>query len=62
LKKTPPCPADKDTAKALSVPAGSPVLVTRTRYHAADSQIIAYTETATTAGHWRTRAFTISGN
>jgi len=55
-------PADKDTAKALSVPAGSPVLVTRTRYHAADSQIIAYTETATTAGHWRTRAFTISGN
>jgi DNA-binding GntR family transcriptional regulator len=55
-------PGDEDTAKVLGVPVGSPVLVTRTRHHAADGQIIAYTETATPAGRWRTRAYAISGN
>jgi DNA-binding GntR family transcriptional regulator len=54
--------ADADTAKSLGVPPGSPVLVTRTRHHTAAGQIIAYAETSTTAGHWRTRAYTITGN
>jgi DNA-binding GntR family transcriptional regulator len=55
-------PADADTAKALGVPPGSPVLVTRTRYYTAAGQAIAYTETITAAGHRHTRTYTITGN
>jgi DNA-binding GntR family transcriptional regulator len=57
-----PRPADADTAKSLGVPPGAPILVTRARYHTATGQIIGYTETSTTARHWHTRTYKITGN
>jgi len=54
--------ADKDTAGALGVSPGSPVLVTRSRHHSTDGTAIAYTETSTIAERWNTRTFTITGN
>jgi DNA-binding GntR family transcriptional regulator len=53
--------ADQDTAQALSIAPGSPVLATRTRYRAADGQVLQYTETATIPDRWRPRSYTISG-
>ena len=41
---------------------GSPVLLTRTRHYAADGKLIEYAETTTTAGHWHSRTYTITGN
>lgn len=51
-------PADADTAKALDVPAGSPVLVTRTQHQAAGGELIAYTEATAPAGRWYVRTYT----
>ncbi len=62
LEQTAAMPSDEDTARALGVAAGSPILLTRTCHHTADGKPIAYTETATTAGHWHTRSYTITGN
>jgi hypothetical protein len=38
------------------------VLLTRTRHYTADGKLIEYAETTIPAGHWRTRACTITGN
>jgi hypothetical protein len=38
------------------------VLITRIRHHTADGKLIQYAETITPAGHWHTRAYTITGN
>jgi DNA-binding GntR family transcriptional regulator len=54
--------ADAGTSAALSVPAGSPVLVVRAQHHTSDGKPIAYTETTTIAGQWRTRTLAITGN
>jgi len=54
--------ADDDTAAALGITAGTPVLITRIRHHTADGKLIQYAETITPAGHWHTRAYTITGN
>jgi DNA-binding GntR family transcriptional regulator len=50
--------ADADIAKALDVPPGSPVLVTRTQHRAADGDLIAYMEAAAPAGRWHVRVYT----
>lgn len=50
--------ADTGTAKALDVPPGSPVLVTRTQHLAADGNLIVYMEAAAPAGRWHVRAYT----
>jgi DNA-binding GntR family transcriptional regulator len=55
-------PADDDTAAALSIITGSPVLVTRTRRYAADGKLIEYAETTIPAGRWYSRTYTITGN
>jgi GntR family transcriptional regulator len=54
--------AGKDTAKTLGVPAGSPVLATKTRHLGASGQLIAYSETTAGAGNWRGRAYTVTGS
>jgi DNA-binding GntR family transcriptional regulator len=54
--------AGDDTAGALSVDPGSPVLVTRARHYAADGALIEYAETTTVGGHWHSRTYTITGN
>lgn len=54
--------AAPDTATALGVRPGSPVMVTRTRYSTNAGQTIAYTEAFTAEGGWRTRTYTITGN
>jgi GntR family transcriptional regulator len=54
--------ADDDTAAALGISPKAPVLVTRARHHTADGKLIQYAETITPAGHWHTRAYTITGN
>jgi len=53
--------ADQDTAAALGVAPESLILATRTRYRAADGQVLQYTETATIPGRWQPRSYTISG-
>jgi len=55
-------PADEDTAAALGIAPGSPVLVARVRLSAADGTLIQYAETTIPAGYWRTRTYTITGN
>jgi DNA-binding GntR family transcriptional regulator len=55
-------PADADTAETLGIPPGAPVLITRTRHYTTTGQIIGYAEAVTTAGHWHTRTYTITGN
>ena len=55
-------PADEDTVGSLGVPPGSPILITRTRYHSTTGQVIGYAERSTTAGQWHTRTYTITGN
>ena len=47
--------ADDPTANALGVNPGSPVLITRTQYHAADGTLVEYSEATAPAGYWRTR-------
>jgi DNA-binding GntR family transcriptional regulator len=55
-------PAGDDIAAALGVKPGSPVLLTRTRHYTADGKLIEYAETTIPAGHWHSRAYTITGN
>jgi len=55
-------PADADTAKSLGVQRGAPILLLRTRHHTADTQLIAYSETAAIAAYWQTRSYTVTGN
>src|SRR5919108_677933 len=47
--------AGDDTAAALGISPGAPVLITRARHHAADGKLIQYAEIITPAGHWHTR-------
>jgi DNA-binding GntR family transcriptional regulator len=54
-------PADEDTATALGIAPGSPVLITRTRYHAADGSIIEYSQTTTVPEHPNTRSYILTG-
>jgi GntR family transcriptional regulator len=54
--------ADDDTAATLGITLGTPVLITRARHHTADGKLIQYAETIAPAGHWHTRAYTITGN
>ena len=55
-------PADDDTAAALGISPGSPVLITRARYYAADGTLIEYAETTIPAGRRYSRTYTIPGN
>jgi DNA-binding GntR family transcriptional regulator len=55
-------PADDGTANALAISPGSPVLVTRARYHAADGKLIEYAETTMPTGHRYSRTYAITGN
>ncbi|HLN66476.1 MAG TPA: GntR family transcriptional regulator [Streptosporangiaceae bacterium] len=55
-------PAGDDTAVALGIAPGSPVLVARVRLCAADGTLLEYAETTIPAGHWRTRTYTITSN
>jgi GntR family transcriptional regulator len=55
-------PADDDTAAALGISPGSPVLITRARYHAADGKLIEYAETTMPGGRSYGRTYTITGN
>ena len=55
-------PAGGDTADALGISPGSPVLITRARYHAADGKLIEYAETTLPAGRRYSRTYTITGN
>jgi DNA-binding GntR family transcriptional regulator len=55
-------PADEDTATALAIAPGSPVLINRTSYHAADGSIIEYRETVTISGHPATRSYTLTSS
>ena len=54
--------ADDDTATALGISPGSPVLISRVRYHAADGKLIEYTETTMPAGRRHGRTYAITGN
>jgi UTRA domain len=55
-------PAGDEIAAARGVSPGSPVLLTRTRHYTVDGKLIEYAETMIPAGHWHTRAYTITGN
>ena len=55
-------PADDDTAAALGITPGSPVLIIRARHYAADGKLIQYAETTIPAGHQHSRTYTITGN
>jgi len=55
-------PAADDTAAALGIDPGSPVLVTRVRYYAAGGRLLEYAETTTVAAQWHARTYTITGN
>lgn len=55
-------PADEDSAKALGITPGSPVLIIRTRYHAADGSIIEYSHTTTVPECPNTRSYILTGN
>jgi len=52
---------DQDTAEALGVPSGSPVLVIRERHIGTSDQVMAYSDTTVTAGNWRARSYTVTG-
>jgi DNA-binding GntR family transcriptional regulator len=55
-------PASAEAAAALGISPGSPVLITRTRYHATDGKLIEYAETTMPAGRGYSRTYTITGN
>ena len=55
-------PAGAGTAAALGTSPGSPVLITRARYYAADGTLIEYAETTIPAGRRYSRTYTITGN
>jgi GntR family transcriptional regulator len=54
--------ADDDTAAALGISTGSPVLTTRVRYYTADGRLLEYAETTMPGGHRHSRTYAISGN
>jgi DNA-binding GntR family transcriptional regulator len=54
--------ADQDTAAALGIPPGSPVLITRTQHHDADGKLLQYAEAISPAGTWRTRDYVLTRN
>jgi DNA-binding GntR family transcriptional regulator len=54
-------PAD-DTASALGIAAGSPILITCTRYYAADGALLEYSETTRPGGRRHSRSYAITGN
>jgi DNA-binding GntR family transcriptional regulator len=53
--------ASPEDSAILGVPDGAPVLLTRARHENAAGQLIAYSETVTAAGSWRTRMYTVAG-
>jgi GntR family transcriptional regulator len=55
-------PAADETAAALGITPGSPVLVIRTRHCAADGTLLQYAETTVPAGHGYSRTYVITGN
>lgn len=55
-------PAGADAAAVLEIAPGSSVLLTRSRHYAADGKLIEYAETTTTAGHWHSRSYTVTGH
>ena len=55
-------PASNETATALGISPGSPVLITRVRYYAADGKPIQYTETTMPGQVSYSRTYTITGN
>jgi DNA-binding GntR family transcriptional regulator len=55
-------PADEGTATDLGIAPGSPVLITRTSYHAADGSIVEYRQTTTVPEHPSTRTYILTGN
>ena len=55
-------PADDETAAALGITPGSPVLAIRTRHYAADGELLQYAETTVSAGHGYSRTYVITGN
>jgi len=55
-------PAGDDTAAALGISPGSPVLITTVRYYAADGKLIEYAETTMPPGRRYSRTYTITGN
>ena len=54
--------AGAGTAAALAISPGTPVLITRARYHAADGKLIEYAETTIPGGRRYSRTYTITGN
>ena len=55
-------PADDDSAAALGISPGSPVLITRVRYYTADGKLIEYAETTMPTGRLYGRTYAITGN
>jgi len=55
-------PADDGAADALGIGPGSPVLITRVRYYAADGKLIQYAETTMPPGRRYGRTYAITGN
>jgi DNA-binding GntR family transcriptional regulator len=55
-------PADDETAAALAISPGSPVLITRARYYAADGKLIEYAETTMPSERRYSRTYAITGN
>lgn len=53
--------ADDSTAAALNVALGAPILVTCTRYHAADGRLIEYSENTFASGRHYSRTYTLTG-
>ena len=54
--------AEDDTAAALGISPGSPILITRTQHHDADGKLLQYAETITPAGTWRAHNYVITRN
>jgi GntR family transcriptional regulator len=52
--------AEGEIASALGVPAGSPILMVRTRLHDADGKLIEYSEAFISAGRMQARTYTIT--
>jgi DNA-binding GntR family transcriptional regulator len=55
-------PAEEDSAAALGIAPGSPVLLTHARQYNADGKLVEYAETTTTAGHWHSHSYIVTGN
>src|SRR5579859_2201350 len=62
IEETSAAPASDDVAAALGITPGSPTLVIRTRYYAADGKIIEYAESTALTGHHHIRTYTLTGH